>query len=458
MTPMLADAIDIPLVLLAGIIVLVPLLASEVFVEALVLKIIWQKPYGKLCWFALAANLWSLLAGIPAKFLNSYLYADLLPQDIPGFFARYASVAAIGSLVYFVITLLVEGVYALGWSKRQGLALTGGRIWQGILLANIATYAVLAPLSYYLTKPGTSIRTFTNDTRWAANPDTAVLFVDGSDGFLKSMRLDGSGLKTIVPVPMTDYLVSTDLNCCLFRGTNGDLYIHRHDKQPAQLVWKTQERFSMNQVAFSPSGRRVAYASEKQGSIDLVDRDSEKRTQLPGIQKFGFPGPTVVWSSSEKQFFVGGYESHRVFAVLIGSGNELEAQLASDLNPSEITQCFGRVGDAGWYGGSDWGVSFRHDASKDLTANTWPGLDSALRISREENHTNKIILSVSVRPGWLHLADFYFGDVAFLPGGRECLFEANGYIYLLDIPDRRLGTLVKGDRFILLTPRYEKRL
>src|SRR3989442_15605747 len=61
MTPVFADAIDIPVVLFFGIIVLVPLIAFEVFVEALVLKRIWHLPYGELCTFTFVGNFWSLL-------------------------------------------------------------------------------------------------------------------------------------------------------------------------------------------------------------------------------------------------------------------------------------------------------------------------------------------------------------------------------------------------------------
>jgi len=68
------------------------------------------------------------------------------------------------------------------------------------------------------------------------------------------------------------------------------------------------------------------------------------------------------------------------------------------------------------------------------------------------------LLAVSVRPGLLHLAGFWFGDVAFAGDRLECLLEANGYSYLLDIDRRRLGTLANGGRFILMTPRYQKPL
>lgn len=53
MIPILADAIDIPLVLGLGIAVLVPLLAFQVLVEAAVLRGLWELPYKD---FAFGAN------------------------------------------------------------------------------------------------------------------------------------------------------------------------------------------------------------------------------------------------------------------------------------------------------------------------------------------------------------------------------------------------------------------
>ena len=84
-----------------------------------------------------------------------------------------------------------------------------------------------------------------------------------------------------------------------------------------------------------------------------------------------------------------------------------------------------------------------------------PGVDRARIGQRLEDHS---ILYLHVNPGLLHIAHFYFGDAAFLEGGSECLFEANGYIYVLDIQAKRVGTLARGDRFILLTDRYQKHL
>ena len=458
MIPIFADAIDVPVVLFFGVIVLVPLIAFEVFIEALVLKRIWHLPYGELCTFTFFVNVWSLLAGIPTKILNAFLYAHLLPDDIPGFFARYPFAVAIGSLVYFVVTLLVEGAYAFRWQRRKELGLARTQIWRGVLLANAATYVVLAPLHYYATRPGCEIREFFKDTRWTSQPTVKVIFTDATNHYLKSARLDGSAGETIVPMPTTDYLVSTNLDVCLFRGTNGNLYLYRHDRDTSNLIWKTDERFLMNQVAFSPSGERVAYASEKDNSIDVVEVLTGKRIHLPLAPKFNSNGPFVAWSPEEAKFFVRGFDKAlRLVATLPPEGDPVVDSLDGTNTPSLLT-CYGRTGDARWWSGEDWGVSYSQDTCANMTATAGPGLDSGLRIRLKDQKSRDAFLTVSVRPGLLHLARLYFDDVAFLQEGCECLFESNGYIYLLNVNEKRLGTFVKGHRFVLLTTRYQKPL
>ena len=457
MTPILADAIDFPMVLVAGIIVLIPLMAFEVFVEALILKKVWHAPYGDLCTFAFFANCWSLLAGIPTKILNAFLYAQILPQDIPGFFARYPFAITVGSVIYFVVTLVVEGAYALRWVKKKQVAVSAAGIWWGVLVANLATYAVLAPLHYFAVKPGNQIREFARDTHWTANSRDKVIFVDASTRTLNSVNLDGSDLKTVVPFAMADYLISSNLDVCLFRGTNGNLYFHRSGMATPELVWQTEERFLMKQVAFSPSGNYVAFASEKQNTLDLVRIGSTNRIHLPLVPKFGFDSPIVAWSPDEDRFYVGGFENKLRLAMRVQADTVLPEPIEGT-NALPVLVCYGRIGLGGWWGGDDWGVSYSHDQCGDLEAMAWPGLDSGLYISRENGEKSSRILTVSVRPGLLHLAGFYFSDLAFVGDCRECLFEANDYIYLLDIPRKRLGMLAKGERFIRLTPRYQKGL
>ena len=171
MQPIVADAINFPLVLGAGLIVLVPLMAFEVFVEALVLRGVWRLPYSQLCTFAFFANLWSLVAGIPTKILNAFIYERVLPDDIPGFFAAYPMAIVIGSLIYFVVTVLVESAYAFRWLKRRQLGVPPGKIWLGAFLASGATNLVLATPSKFSMPPLANARI----CLWPRNSTTMAL-------------------------------------------------------------------------------------------------------------------------------------------------------------------------------------------------------------------------------------------------------------------------------------------
>jgi hypothetical protein len=463
MNPIFADAIDFPIVLGVGLIVLAPLLLFEAGIEALILKKIWSIPFRSLCQLTFIANCLSLLAGIPVKILNAWLYDLLLPQDLPSFFARYPSAIAVGTAIYFGATILVEGAYASRWLRRKGHAIAPGTIWKGIVLANLASYAVVAPLHYYLTRPPSQARhKFTQTASWSSHPAVKIFFTDGSNDNLKSMRLDGSGLETIVPMTVRDYLLSADLKLCLFRGTNGNLYLYRPMAAQCDLVLQSSERFVMNQVAVSPAGQYVAYANENSNALEVVNLKTRQHIQQPLVQKTDFREASVAWSTNETQFYVGGLEKTGIIQCAIQptalrSVEKLTQTQLAQTNAPDVLTYYGRTGNGGWYGSDDWGRSYNSDSCGNMNVYTEPGLGSHLRIYSGNNWRSQIEY-LAVNPGILHIARFYFGDVAFLEGCNECLFEANGYIYLLDIQHKRVGTVVQGGRFILLTPRYQKHL
>lgn len=458
MSPIFADAIDLPLILGLGLIVLIPLLLFEVGVEALILKRVWSIPFRSLCRLTFIANCLSLLAGIPVKILNAWLYSFLLPEDLPGFFARYPSAVAVGTLIYFGTTVGVEGAYAFRWLRRREYKIPTDRIWKGILLANLASYAVVAPLHYYLTQPlPQSINEFTENANWSGHPAVKLFFTDGTNDNLKSMQLGSSIVETIVPMTVRDYLLSADLKLCLFRGTNGNLYLFQPKTAQCKFVLQSSERFLMNQVAFSPSGQYVAYANENGNELEVVNLQTKQQIDQPLTQKLDFSGASVVWSTNETRFYVGGFENGGQFQFSIQPSGQLSAEKLAQTNTPEVLVCFGRIGDRGWYGSDDWGRSFNSDSCGDLSVYTEPGLGSHLRIHSGTNWQAQAEY-LAVNPGLLHIARYYFGDVAFLDGCNECLFEANGYIYLLDIKNKRVGTIAHGGRFILLAPRYQKQL
>jgi hypothetical protein len=473
--PLLADAINIPFVLGLGLVVLVPLMLFEVGIEALILSKVWRLPYGNLCRYSFLANCWSLAAGIPTKILNSFLYGMILfPLDMAGFLARYPFAVTIGSLIFFLVTILVEGAYAFRWLRRNEFTLVRQQIWRGVILANLASYAVVAPLHYYLTRPINDVREFTRDARWTSHPATKVIFTAADNGYLKAVNIDGSAAETIMPVAAKDYLVSADLNICLFRGKDGNLYLYRRDRGQTNIIWKTNERFRMDEVAFSPSAGRVAIVTENGKNIEVVEVKTGRRICQPFL---GADSPcydiSLAWSKEETKFYVTSREKHFVVTVgtklhltteTLNNTNTPEWNLAietfNNTNGLEFLTCYGRICNEGrWGGGDDWGASFGIDECSGLRAWSTPGLGSNLRIYRkDQNKCNFRVLTVAVNPGLLRLGSFSFEDVVFLDGCGECLFQANDYLYLLDIDRKRVGTVVKGERFILLTPRYQKHL
>ena len=228
-----------------------------------------------------------------------------------------------------------------------------------------------------------------------------------------------------------DYLLSADLKLCLFRGTNGNLYLYRPVTAQCKFVLQSNERFVMNQLAFSPSGQYVAYANENSNTLEVVNLETGQHIDQPLIQKEGFDEASVAWSTNETKFYIGGFGKAGIIQCAIQptallSAEKLTQTPETQTNAPDVLTCYGRTGSGGWYGSDDWGRSYNSDSCGNLSVYTEPGLGSHLRIYSGTNWQAQVEY-LAVNPGLLHIAQFYFGDVAFLEGCNECLFEANGY-------------------------------
>ena len=393
-SPMLADGIDIPMVLGLSLVVLVPLLAFEVILEAFVLKLTWKVAFRRLCVFTLFANLWSLAAGIPTKILNACFYSAFLPNDLPGYFAKYPLAVCLGTLLYFAATVLVEAAYAFHWLRQHDHKLRRALIWKGILLANVASYAVVAPLHYFATRPTSQVREFSADTRWCAQATNTVYFVRQGTQTLQAIQLDGSGERTIVPMPVTDYLLSADLKLCLFRAPSGNLCLARSTGE-SNLVRQTRERFSMNQVAFSPSGKFVAFADKQSDALEVVAIETGKH--MKRSFSFKVDGCSIAWSTEELKLFVLGTETNSFAEVVISPEKELLIRSLTGTNVPPLLPCYGRVGNTRWYGENDWGAVYDSDTCGELHVGIRPGLGNGLRIQRGNNPPIRVFY-LSVTP------------------------------------------------------------
>jgi len=222
-----ADGIDFALVALWGIAVLVPLMLFQVAVESGILSRTWRIAFRPLVRPVFVANCWSLLAGIPTMIINAGISAILLPDDLAGYFARYSLAAIVGTMIYLIITILVEGFSLWRWLKGQNPPLSRRSFWLGVILANTASYAVLAPLHYLATRPIHNVKQFTSDTAWANQPPAQIIYIDPKTQHLKSIYSDGSRAKTLVPRLVVDYIVTSNLDLILFSETNGIRYLCR---------------------------------------------------------------------------------------------------------------------------------------------------------------------------------------------------------------------------------------
>jgi len=453
LNPMLADGINLPLVLVFGVGVLIPLLAFEVGVEGALVSRCWRIPFRELARCVFLANCWSLLAGIPVKLFNAWLYSRLLPVDLAGFFSHYPSAVMLGTLVYFLVTWLVETRYAMSWLAREGRPVPRSRVWLGLLFANLASYAVLAPLHYYATRPIHNLHEFTANTAWASQPPTQILYLDPTTLHLKSIFSDGSKPETIVPLPMLDYQISADLNLCMLRAPDGNLHLYRRDTASDQLVWITTERYLMENVAFSPSGRFVAWFKSSMQMVEVTDWQQSKHWYV------GLAGDNtnlrIAWSTEDSVFVITSRERQAWMRVSPGEGLR-ELSPPPDPAPA-LNPVYGRVGGGAWYSGQEWGRSYHSDERNGLRAWTEPGLGAHLRVYRT-NNPGATLVRLAINPGLLHLAryGFSFTHPAFLAVGRECLFETPTDLYLLDIERKRIGRVTPGHTFILLEERYTK--
>jgi len=202
-----ADAIDFSFVFFAGAIVLIPLLAFEVFVEGIFLAWGLKVPYRKVLVLALLANLASLAAGVPVKIFNTAMYAALLPRDLAAYFRAYPRAVGLGTLIYFLVTLATEYAVVLAWCRSKAVTVAGMRLALTVLAANLATYAVLAPLNYVFTRPIQNVRVFTDASEWASRPLTELYYVDATTGHLCSIMTDGSGRRELTKDEVQNYQI-----------------------------------------------------------------------------------------------------------------------------------------------------------------------------------------------------------------------------------------------------------
>ena len=447
-----ADGINVEAVAVAGIVVLVPLLAFEVFVEAIVLAIGLKVRYRKVLLVALGANVASLVAGIPVKIFNSWMYDAILPRELPAYFGAYPWAVGLGTAIYFAVTVAVEFLVIAPWSRKRAAGIGLGRVALVVLLANAATYAVLAPLHYFATRPLQDIREFTDHTHWAQTPPTTVYYIEPGSDHLCSIATDGQGRRVWVPDKVESYQFPPDRAWFLYRDRANRLCLLRRDGKP-EICWQAGAPFSMLRVACDPDGKVVAYLDSHGDSrpYDLVLYDVQsKRTVKTGIQtsKEDY-SPTIAWSSEPGVLLL--RDNAKVAAYRVGKDLSL-MPVSLDSGNEKLAPVYGRFAGGGQ--NDEWSYDASQDVSGRKEARTEHGLVSWLSVKMDDG--TKFMLADD--PGLLHLGGRDFGDVCFLPNGNELVFDDHTDLYLLDLARRKVGWIAHGKKLLTPTARYQRQM
>ena len=440
-----ADGISIGFVAVAGVVILIPLTGFTVFVEGVVWARGLRIPYERTLRVMLAANLASLAAGIPVKIFNAWMYSQILPRPLAPYFRQYPYAVFLGSLIFFVVTLVAEYAVVAARSRRKKIRTSRRRLAALTIVANTVTYAVLAPLHFVATRPTHDVKVFTDDSAWAKQPVLEVFYIDGN-GNLCSITTGGGHMRVRVPDVVRDYQYLPSQGIYLYRDGTNCLSLFRESDGTRIQCWSTGERFMMDQVACSPDGRIVAYLSRvgEPPSYELVLYDCrDGQTVRTGVHSQKDDYDTgIAWAEDPSRLIITG--RHGFLTVSIGS--DLTATLDErSANNTHLAKVYGRFG-------GDWGV-FSVDERPDVRAYAEPGLGSHLGIRQKGS-----LFVVADNPGFLKLGKRIFNDICLLDNGEELLFDDRHDIYLLNLTESKVVRVVEGSKFVTLSPRDQRKI
>jgi hypothetical protein len=456
-SPAYADGIDFPLFLVWGTGILSVILAFNILGEALVLRLMLSVPFWTASGFFLRANLWSLVGGIPTKILTGTMFVSWKPKELSDFYHQYPYIAVVCILTYFVVTVLIEIGVGIWWYRKMNRAFGQRSLCFVILVANVLTYSVLGPLYYWATRPmWNEVDDITPDTSWARSVDERIFYVDTDTHELMAIHADGSGRETWVPLPMREYLLSGDLNFCVFLGREGDLHYYDRSTDQHVSLGPAGEKPVLRRVAISPSGKRVAvWRSPTTDSTLCVYDMTTGATHTQTMDKDEYATWwCLAWSGEEDRMYMKTKGIHEI--ILAGNVFQIRPVSATE----SLSPCFGRF--------SIFTSGFENneraynpsDTCGEQSLSTDYGIGSNIFLWKKDpnsqNRTQVSELWFAINPGIIHMASWQFLSGSFLPSCEEVVFEDKNSIYLWDTTQRMIGKVTTGERHMVLTGAYSK--
>ncbi len=467
----LADGINLPIVLIYGLATFGPLTLLVTSVEGLVLWLAFGVSFKASFWQILIANICSTLAGAVVWFFQAVVVSRMVIRTMPDFVNGYSYVAIVLILIYYAKSVLVEGLVLLRAKARAKIGLRPARLWKAVLLANIASYLIMGPIFYLSTRPTFGGVEFVDSAASVVNCDDTVYYIAAESKYLCKIKADGTGQQTLVPYPVADYIVTSDQKTFVYRAQDGNLYSYSLGEDQPLRLWQTDQRFDLDQVALSCDKRFVAFAEEAgQYKVD-VTQDGEynhwehryrwriearrMESKAPVAQKTvetRYHHPLkIVWDSSDANLLY--YQCYGVIHTLrVQDGQLIETGIPrTNIQGSSFQHAGG-----GRYGGaSDWGVTLDYnDKQKGLELFCMPGLDPFLVV----NEGAEEIVRLRHDYGLLGIGNPGPSEASFLTGRGNVIFQAGEWLYILDSIRKKAALLVRGRKHVLTTKRFQTTL
>ncbi len=445
---LLADALNLPLLMVGGLVTFGPLTLFVTTVESAVFRWLLATRFRAVFGRLFLANVVSTLAGgILLVFQGGIVYDSGITESIPAFVRGYRWLALVLMATYFLKSVVVEGLVVQTKGFRQKIERTRGQVWRTVAAANVATYLFVAPVFYFTTRPHFGGLETTFDTHWTANADAVVCFIDPDDHFIKSVRLDGTGARTLVPHPASGFLMSADARAFVYQGQRPDsaLYGYRVGETVPRLICKSEISSKMSELGLSADHREVLFCKtgrwDDDGHADVAvcrfDLDTGETTVVTTFRRESM-AHVAAWSADGQLIYVQ-TDTNVVSVFSAAPPHTQHDNLKDDLPPAELLAENYATAEGRW-----------SDQRHGLLVASYPHLMGGLRFERNGQR----FLVVKNEYGLLDLGLPTPQTPTFLPRGSELPVDWGERLYVLDYERRRIGLLTRGGCYALRTPRF----
>jgi len=463
---LLADGVNLPIVAAFGLATFGPLTLLVTLLESLVFRLHLRTRIRAVFGRILGANVLSTLAGVPLLIAQEALiYASGVSDSIPAFVRGYLWIGPLMIGAYFAKSVLIEGLWLTRRRFRERIERPAGAALRAVLLANVCSYLVVGPLFYLTMRPHFGGVATMSDTRWTANPDLSLYYIDRTDGFVRSKHVDGADTRLLVPVKATTFLISGDAAVIAYLTPDKQLYASRVASFKPLLLGSAVHGDRLQTVSISPDASQVALAEPPSGlrwMIRTADLNSGNGGDLGELPDH-WTAEVVCWSADGTGVYVLGshpapgsdspsqrqQQIYRFSLTPAGDAPQLVDEPPSFDALAENYVCSGDY--AGWMGG--WPLYGREPPRRGRYSLDYGiYLGDFLSVRKDDQP----YLQLSNAHGFLNVNLPRVWPMAFLPDGTELLvgWDLDGPVHLLDLEHRRLGLLANGYRFALRTPEF----